>query len=363
MESSKPLRKTSFPTAGAKAPADNQVPAIAKTGDKAGAKPVLIGSGEHTYEWIDRWAKLPAGMSFGNTHAVQETADGRIVIHHTGHDSTAIFDATGKFIEAWGGATYLGHGHGMDLRLENGHETLYLAPTGLHKVVKTDLKGNVLMTLEYPRLARDKSGNACYTNSDSYVPTFTAFSPNGDFYITDGYGLGWIHRYDIQGNYIQSFGGRGEAPDQTHGPHGICCDTRRPDRPMIVVADREHHRLQYFTLDGRLDHLVANDTPRQNSDGTGKLRQPCHFSQREELLLIPDLQGRVTILDKNNAVVVHLGDNPNIAQRANNGVPPGDLIPGHFCCPHGATWDHEGNIYVVEWLPYGRVTKLRCVGA
>ena len=81
MESSKPLRKTSFPTAGAKAPADNQVPAIAKTGDKAGAKPVLIGSGEHTYEWIDRWAKLPAGMSFGNTHAVQETADGRIVIH------------------------------------------------------------------------------------------------------------------------------------------------------------------------------------------------------------------------------------------------------------------------------------------
>ena len=36
-----------------------------------------------------------------------------------------------------------------------------------------------------------------------------------------------------------------------------------------------------------------------------------------------------------------------------------DTTPGQFCCPHGATWDSHGNIYVAEWLPYGRVTKLR----
>ena len=325
-------------------------------------KPVLVGSGEYTYEWIEPWATLPPGRKFGNTHAVQETADGRIIIHHAGQDSTAIFDARGQFIEAWGGATYAGTGHGMDLRREHGAEVLYLAPTSLHKVVKTDLRGHVLLTLEYPQAARDRSGQPCYAGPEEYVPTFTAFAPNGDFYITDGYGQGWVHRYDAEGRYVQSFGGKGEGPDQTNCPHGIFCDTRRPERPMIVVADRGHHRLQYFTLDGKLDHLVTNDTPAQNEDDTGRLRLPCHFSVRNGLLLIPDLRGRVTILDRDNQVVAHLGDNPNAAQRANNGVPAADLTPGHFCCPHGATWDHEGNIYVAEWLPYGRVTKLRHVG-
>jgi hypothetical protein len=52
---------------------------------------------------------------------------------------------------------------------------------------------------------------------------------------------------------------------------------------------------------------------------------------------------------------------PNAAQRANNQVKQSDTSPGHFCCPHGATWDSKGNIFVVEWLPYGRVTKLKKV--
>ncbi|PYV80668.1 MAG: hypothetical protein DMG93_18305 [Acidobacteria bacterium] len=33
--------------------------------------------------------------------------------------------------------------------------------------------------------------------------------------------------------------------------------------------------------------------------------------------------------------------------------------PGRFVCPHGACFDHEGNVFVVEWVEAGRVTKLR----
>lgn len=71
----------------------------------------------------------------------------------------------------------------------------------------------------------------------------------------------------------------------------------------------------------------------------------------------------VTIFDKNNELITHLGDNPNQRQWANNGVKPQDLKPGVFCTPHGATWDHLGNAYIVEWLPYGRISKLRRVSA
>ena len=90
-------------------------------------------------------------------------------------------------------------------------------------------------------------------------------------------------------------------------------------------------------------------------------RRRSRNQSRGDELLIPDLRGRVTVLDKQNNVIVQLGDNPNVSQRANNKVSRDDLVAGVFCCPHGATWDRAGNIYVAEWLPYGRVTKLQRV--
>jgi hypothetical protein len=37
--------------------------------------------------------------------------------------------------------------------------------------------------------------------------------------------------------------------------------------------------------------------------------------------------------------------------------------PGKFITPHGAWFDHAGNIFVGEWVEIGRVTKLRKVSA
>ena len=79
--------------------------------------------------------------------------------------------------------------------------------------------------------------------------------------------------------------------------------------------------------------------------------------------MIPDLHGRVTLIDKNNQIVAHLGD----SERRRAGTtrcarePREQFIPGQFICPHGACFDHDGNIFVVEWVEVGRVTKLRKV--
>ena len=331
--------------------------------DKAGDKPIILGKGEHTYELVPGWGELPEGKRYGNTHAVVETEDGRIFVHNaspTG-DCTCIFDPDGKFIKSWGhdfaglGKGLSGGAHGMDIRKEGNEEFLYLAPTGMHRVYKTTLDGEIVMSRQYPRLARDvRDGKVVpdYTSEAKYVPTFIALAPNGDFYVTDGYGSNFVHRYNLEGDYIQSWGGTGSEPGRMRCPHGIWCDTREPHNPMIVVADRSNVRLQWFTLDGKLINIVDKE-----------LRHPCHFSQRGTDLLIPDLKGRVTIFDKNNELITHLGDNPNQRQWANNGVKPEDLKPGVFCTPHGATWDHLGNAYIVEWLPYGRISKLKRVSA
>jgi hypothetical protein len=74
------------------------------------------------------------------------------------------------------------------------------------------------------------------------------------------------------------------------------------------------------------------------------------------------LQGRVTLIGKENQVLAQLGDSG-----ITSGVDPlrretrDNFIPGRFICPHGACFDHDGNIFVVEWVEVGRVTKLRRV--
>jgi hypothetical protein len=326
-------------------------PAILRAQDKASTKPVVVGTGDHIYEWIDNWAKLPDGKRFGNTHAVVETADKKILIHNaspTG-DATCVFDSDGNFISSWG-APFAKGAHGMDIRNEGGTEFLYLAPTTMHKIFKTTMTGEVLMEHDYPKLARDvKNGLIIpdYTSPKRFVPTFTAVPASGDFYVADGYGSNYVHRYNAKGEYLQSWGGAGKEPGRMNCPHGIWCDTREAE-PMIVVADRANARLQWFTMDGKFIKMV-----------TEELRHPCMFDQRNGDLLVPDLKGRVTLFDKDNKLIVHLGDNPNKTQWANNGVKQKDTKPGIFCTPHSARFDSEGNIYVVEWLPYGRVTKLR----
>jgi hypothetical protein len=331
-------------------------PAILHAQDKAATKPVILGTGDHTYEWVDNWAQLPEGKKFGNTHAVVETEDGRIFIHNaspTG-DCTCIFDPDGKFISSWGqnfDKALWKNAHGMDLRKEDGKEYLYLASTFMHKVFKTTLDGEILLTLEFPKQARDvKDGQLVpdYKDAGKYNPTFIALPDNGDFYVTDGYGSNYVHRYNAKGEYLQSWGGTGSEPGKLHQPHGIWIDTREGAEPTVLVADRANVRLQWFTLDGKFIKMV-----------TDELRHPCMFDQRGGDLLIPDLKGRVTLFDKDNKLITHLGDNPDKKQWANNGVKQRDTQPGIFCTPHSARFDSHGNIYVVEWLPYGRVTKLK----
>ena len=120
------------------------------------------------------------------------------------------------------------------------------------------------------------------------------------------------------------------------------------------MADRSNSRLQYFTADGK--HISF----------TKGLPAPCYFSIRGETLLVPDLDCRVSLLDKENKPIVHLGYDRGLDQAREER--PGLLRgkpqlwqPGRFVHPHHAAFDTDGNIYVVEWVPIGRITFLRHV--
>ncbi|MEO7192272.1 MAG: hypothetical protein ABI051_14565 [Vicinamibacterales bacterium] len=330
--------------------------------DKAGNKLPVMGQAPYLFEAIHDWGTLPPSIRWGNTHGVVEDAQGFLHVHHTVHatsarpDTVVVFDPQGKFVRAWG-AEYRGVAHGLQIRRENGVEFLYLTvnaaspraaikPAIQAALVKTTLAGEVVWKIDGPP---DFEGYRPGANGvvPAYNPTNVAIAPNGDIYVADGYGSYFINQYNSKTEYIRSFGGRGTGAGQLAEPHGIWMDTRGT-QPVLVVADRRNNRLQRFTLEG------------QSIDTMPGFRLPCHFDERGGLVVIPDLHGRVTLMDGANQIVAHLGDSNAPAWNNPLRTGPRDaFIAGQFVQPHGACFDHDGNIFVVEWVEVGRVTKLR----
>lgn len=324
-------------------------PLILGAQDKAGSRKPVLGDGEHTYEVTHDWGELPAAIKYGNTHGVCEDSQGRIYVHHTvnevseSSDSMVVFDAGGKFVKSWG-REFKGGAHGLHIRKEGSTEFLYLCDTKRALVVKTTLDGEEVFTLGYPKESE------AYKPGIKYSPTNLAIAPNGDIYVGDGYGSSYVNQYNRKGEYIQTFGGPGKEAGKLDCPHGIIVDERGA-HPILTVADRGNNRIQNFTLDGKHLGFVS---------GTN---MPCHFNfYKNGDVVVPDLAARVTLLDRNNQVILHLGDDSAANTWKDLRKEPRDrFISGKFICPHGACFDHAGNIFVVEWVEVGRVSKLRRV--
>jgi len=385
-------------------------PFILGAEDKTGTKNVIVGEGEHKYEAIHDWGQLPSHIKYGNTHSIVEDSHGHIYVHHTVHktsqspDAVVEFDDKGKFVRSWG-PMFKGGAHGMHMNKEGKDEFIYFSDEKHGIVTKRTLKGEEVWTIGYPQDSPIYQKGPGSTgpggaNGLNYRPTNIAIASNGDFWVVDGYGSYYAFHYTIKNGFpvlVNTFGGRptppapagggpggpgaakgkGKGPEgggqvaaggpppaapkpvgpanvpmeQMNNPHGIWLDTRDAAKPMLMVADRGNRRIVRYTLD---------DKPIDVIEGT---KAPCHFHQYKDTLVVPDLQSRVTLYDKNNKVIVHLGDGleggtPVPSRTTEN---RGDFLPGKFVAPHGANFDHAGNIYVAEWVEIGRVTKLRRV--
>lgn len=323
--------------------ASSQGGAHPASGQSKPAHDHALGAGEQLYQWVHGWGLLPAGMQFGNTHGCIVIDSQDNVYMNTDTDNAVIvFDKNGKFLRSFG-KELRGGLHGMVLRKEGDKEFIYFAHHGRNIAGKMTLDGEILWTLGYP----EKPG--IYKSAGEYHPTSIAVAPNGDIFVADGYGKSWVHQYNEKREYIRSFGGPGDKQDQMASPHGIWMDTRG-EKPVLLVADREHHRIQRFDLEGKLIDVIQGD-----------LRRPSNFGQHGGFLAVADLEGRVTILDEDNKIVTHVGDNSDPKKRAQNGVPREQWLDGEFISPHCARWDSEGNLYVLDWVSQGRITKLKHV--
>ncbi len=329
-------------------------PLILNATDKSGAKKPVLGSGDHTYEVTHDWGELPSDIQYGDTHGVCEDSQGRIYIHHTVFptsekaDTMVIFDRDGKFVKSWG-SEFRGGAHGLTIRREGSTEFLYLCDIKRGLVVKTRLDGEEVFTLGYPKEAEPYARPGPDGQPIKYSPTNLAIAPNGDIYVGDGYGSSYINQYNAAGHYLRTFGGPGKEAGQLLCPHGVIVDLRGSE-PLLVVADRTNKRIQRFTLEGKhVDFLYGTTAP-------------CNFNvYKNGDVVVPDLFARVTLMDSANQIIMELGDDSSSDYMQTRKLTRDHFKPGKFVCPHGACFDSSGNIFVVEWVEVGRVSKLRKV--
>ena len=297
----------------------------------------VVGHADFTYRVHQDWGTQdPSKIPVKDCHEMVQDKDGRLLLL-TNHpkNNIIIYDRSGKVTGKW--TLDLPGAHGLTLADEGGEQVLFITDEKLGKVFKTDLNGKVLMELGYPEMIED------YGDGSSWHPTEVAVSPNGDFYVADGYGLNYIVQYDARGNYIRHWGGTGDEPGQFECCHGVTLDTRF-GRGELLITSRTKNKFKRFSLDGK--HLETIDLP-----GCWICRPVIRGDHLYFAVIVSKTwygyDGMLAVLDKNNKVVSLPGGSSPEYKDGLLVAPDSDEIT--FMNPHDICVDQDENLYVPQW--------------
>jgi DNA-binding beta-propeller fold protein YncE len=177
--------------------------------------------------------------------------------------------------------------------------------------VKMNPQGRVLMQLG--RKGVPGTGHANFN-----MPTDVAFAPNGDFYVTDGYGNSRVVKFSRDGQYLLEWGVKGTGPGEFMLPHGVVLDAQG----RVYIADRETRRIEIFDANGKF------------------LTQWTDIGGFSGLAITKDQ--RIWAAGGNRVVLLNLD-----GQVLGTLAPPGNR-PGQVNAAHGISIGDAGEVYVAE---------------
>ena len=205
---------------------------------------VLLSLGTNaadSYELVEGWAKLPAGMEWGQVISVDPDPDGRhIWAFHRAEPPILKFDPNGNLVKSFGEGLFVRpHGFTFD---DDGFiwATDQLGRDGKgQQVFKFSPGGDVLMTLG----TKGVEGEGPDTFNG---PTDVAIGDNGDIFVTDGHFNNRVVKFSKDGTFIKTWGRKGTGPGEFNLPHTIAIDSHG----RLFVGDRSNARIQIFDQDG-----------------------------------------------------------------------------------------------------------------
>jgi NAD(P)-dependent dehydrogenase (short-subunit alcohol dehydrogenase family) len=293
----------------------------------------IVGNGKYTYDVNENWARVPPGIDMKPAAVAVDSRDRVFCFNRSNEHPVVIFDRDGNFEGSWGAGLFrFPHA----IRIDE-HDNVWLTDEHLGQFMLFTNDGKLLRTIgvsgqrsntgvpedDFTAVAWKKvtQGGGPFN-----LPTDIAVIPNGDMYMTDGYGNAQVHKFAADGTYRFSWGQPGKKPGQFNLPHGIWYDSRG----RLLVADRENDRVQVFDLDGNLLNVWPTE-----------LIGPAFFYvDDEDVVYIPEHNGGLfSILTLDGERLARWG------------------APIHRSI-HGVWGDSEKSIYVVQPGEWGRVRRV-----
>ena len=227
---------------------------------------------------------VPAGINMGAAAAVAFDSKGHLFVLSRGTQPLTEFDADGKFIRSFGEGLFT-RSHGLRIDAAG---NIWATDVGAHVVYKLNPQGQVLLTL-------GTKGQKGEWNAATHLlnePNDLAIGRNGDIFIVQGHTPGAmgdprVLKFDKNGAFIKSWGGKGKEPGKFDVAHGIAIDPKG----LLWVADRENQRIEVFDADGKfIRELKYAGLPCSLAIGNQYIYMVNGFAGQ---LLRLDLQGKV----------------------------------------------------------------------
>jgi predicted membrane-bound mannosyltransferase/DNA-binding beta-propeller fold protein YncE len=266
---------------------------------------------------------------FNYPRSVAFDAQGNVYVADSDNGRVQKFDASGKFLLAWGSKSPDGviGPPGAFSQIwgiaVNKAGNVYVADTWNHRIQKFDANGKFLTMWG---ANGDTRGVAQGNPTLFYGPRAIAIDAQGDLFVTDT-GNKRVLKFDANGNPIAQYGGIGSENGQFLEPVGIAID----QQGNIFVADTWNQRIQKF--DANFNYLTQWQVQAWESQSV--VNKPY---------LAIDAEGNVFASDPETARILKFSnDGKLLAVFGNRGA---DL--SSFNLPTGLAFDAQGNLYVAD---------------
>ena len=273
----------------------------------------IVGSGDHRYEVVPSWPKMPKYWSFGQASDVAVNSRDEVHIFSRGAHPLTIWDTDGILVSSWGEGTTSGNGHGIYIAP---NDNVWLVDANYHIASEHTPDGRLLRTL-----GKKLSPSPTYVGRPFNMPTGLALAANGEIFVSDGYGSRRVHKFSPDGELLLSWGKPGEGPGEFALLHNIWVD----ENSRVFICDRENDRIQIFDDQGNFLQQWTD------------LQMPGDIWMRDKKVYVVEQGGGC-------AVGIWTLDGDLITRwRGSEGPGKGTLDSGHGICV-----DIQGSIYVTE---------------
>ena len=216
---------------------------------------------EIPFESVPNVLKLPAGLYMGEAVGVATNSKAHVFVFvRSGETRLFEFDQNGVFIRELGSGSY-GFAFAHAVRVDK-DDNVWAVDEGTNVITKFSPDGKILMVLgKRPDPLEQLSlmpGAGQYSGASKpysfHRETDIGWDPQGNIFVSDGYGDSRVVKYDRSGRFIKSAGTRGNGPLQFSTPHAISVDAKG----MVYVADRGNSRIQVLDNDLNLKSIYDN---------------------------------------------------------------------------------------------------------